>query len=141
MPGVGNGPISMTFTPAATNPASSAASNMYPESRVSLPMRTVPPLGASTRAAALASLRAKSTVIGCSPTFPRTPSVPKNLRPIELLSLQRGRGDAHRVERGGHVVGAHDTRSMENRNGGQRDAARNSIIDAATGDLRQHGLS
>jgi len=28
MPGVGNGPISMTLTPAATKPASSAASNM-----------------------------------------------------------------------------------------------------------------
>ena len=44
MPGVGSGPISITLTPAATKPASSAASNMYPDSRVSLPMSTVPPL-------------------------------------------------------------------------------------------------
>ncbi len=28
MPGVGSGPMSMTFTPDATKPASSAASNM-----------------------------------------------------------------------------------------------------------------
>jgi hypothetical protein len=34
-------------------------------------------LGASTRAAALASRNAKSTVIGAWPTRPRTPSVPK----------------------------------------------------------------
>jgi hypothetical protein len=37
-------------------------------------------LGASTRAAALASRSAKSTVIGGSPTLPRTPSVPKYFR-------------------------------------------------------------
>src|SRR5689334_4951326 len=104
-------------------------------------MSTVPPSGASTRAAALASLSANSTVMGCSPTLPRTPSVPKNLRPIELFSLERRRRDAHRVERGGHVVGAHDTRSVENRNGGQCDAARSSIIDRAAGELRQHGLA
>jgi hypothetical protein len=40
-------------------------------------MSTVPPCGASTRAAALASRRAKSTVIGEVPTWPRMPSVPK----------------------------------------------------------------
>src|SRR4030095_3683108 len=104
-------------------------------------MSTVPPLGASTRAAALASLRANSTVIGCSPTLPRTPSVPKYLRPIEALSLSDCRRDAHRVERGGHVVGAHDTRSVENRNGGQCDAARSSVIERAARELRQHGLA
>src|SRR4029078_10935913 len=104
-------------------------------------MSTVPPFGASTRAAALASLSANSTVIGCSPTRPRTPSVPKYLRPIELLSLQRRRRDAHRVERGGHVVGAHDTRSIENRNGGQCDAARSSIIHCPAGELREHGFA
>ena len=50
---------------------------MYPESRVSLPTSTRPPSGASTRAAAPARRRANSTVIGCVPTRPRTPSVPK----------------------------------------------------------------
>src|SRR6187549_368535 len=119
MPGVGSGPINMTLTPAATNPASSAASNMYPDRRLSLPMSTVPPLGASTRAAALARRKAKSTVSGNSPTRPRTPSVPKYLRPIELISLADGGRDAHRVQRGRHVVGAHDTRSVEDRNGSQ----------------------
>src|SRR5689334_24903926 len=104
-------------------------------------MSTVPPSGASTRAAALASLSANSTVMGCSPTLPRTPSVPKNLRPIEALSLSDCRRDAHRVERGGHVVGAHDTRSMENRNGSQCDAARNSVIDRAPRELREHGFA
>ena len=39
-------------------------------------------------------------------------------------------GHADRVDRRGHVVGAHDTRSVENRNGGQRDAARSSLIDS-----------
>ena len=49
----------MTLTPAATKPASSADSNMYPDSRVSLPISTAPPCGARTRAAALASRKRK----------------------------------------------------------------------------------
>src|SRR5688572_6826895 len=126
MPGVGSGPINMTLTPAATKPASRAASNMYPERRVSLPISTVPPEGASTRAAALASRSAKSTVMGLSPTRPRTPSVPTYLRAIELLSLVYRGGHADRVNGRRHIVGAHDTRSVENRNGGQCDAARSS---------------
>src|SRR6188508_920596 len=104
-------------------------------------MSTVPPFGASTRAAALARRNAKSTVSGNSPTRPRTPSVPKYLRPIELLSLtDRGR-DTYRVQGGRHVVGAHDTRSVENRNGGQRHAARDATFYRSAGDLRQHGLA
>ena len=43
--------------------------------------------------------------------------------------------------RGGHVVGAHDTRSVENRNGGQCDAARQSLVHRAARELRQHGLA
>src|SRR5687768_11157781 len=138
MPGVGSGPISITLTPAATKPASSAASNMYPESRVSLPISTVPPCGASTLAAALASRNAKSTVIGYSPTRPRMPSVPKYLRAIECFSLGHRRGNADGVDRGGHVVGAHDTRSMENRNGGKGYASRSSVDHLTSRELRQH---
>src|SRR5436190_7284961 len=104
-------------------------------------MRTVPPFGASTRAAALARRNAKSTVIGCSPTRPRTPSVPKYLRAIETLSLRYRRGHPDRVDCCGHIVGAHDTRSVENRNGGQGDASRSSIIDIPPGDLREHRLA
>src|SRR5512143_1299549 len=77
MPGVGSGPVNSTSTPAATKPASRADSNMYPDTRVSLPINTVPPRGASTRAAALARRSAKSTVMGGVPTWPRMPSVPK----------------------------------------------------------------
>ena len=54
MPGVGNGPSNRTSAPAATNPASSADSNMYPDNLVSLPIRTLPPVGTRTCAAALA---------------------------------------------------------------------------------------
>src|SRR4051812_12799821 len=104
-------------------------------------MSTVPPCGASTRAAALANRSAKSTVIGCSPTRPRTPSVPKNLRAIEICSLCNRSGNADRVDRGGHVVGAHDTRSVENRNGSQCDAARSSIINCAARERLEHGLA
>src|SRR5690606_39345458 len=44
---------------------------------LSLPISTVPPCGARTCAAELASRNAKSTVIGTVPTRPRMPSVPK----------------------------------------------------------------
>src|SRR6185437_7890795 len=97
MPGVGSGPISITFTPEATKPASRADSNMYPERRVSLPMSTVPPSGTSTRPAALARFSAKSTVIGCSPTLPRTPSVPKYFRVKQRALLLRVRNPKLRV--------------------------------------------
>src|SRR6185436_3218851 len=104
-------------------------------------MSTVPPLGASTRAAALARRKAKSTVSGNSPTRPRTPSVPKYLRPIELISLADGGRDAHRVQRGRHVVGAHDTRSVEDRNGSQGHAAGNATFYRSASDFCQHGLA
>ena len=56
------------------------------------------------------------------------------------LPGRRG-GHADRVDRGGHVVGAHDTRSVENRNGGQCDAARSSFVDHPARELGQHGLA
>src|SRR5687767_10712566 len=108
---------------------------MYPDRRVSLPMSTVPPCGASTRAAALARRSAKSTVRGCSPTRPRTPSVPKYLRPINLFSLDHRGRNAHRIHGRAHVVGAHNTRSVQNRNGGERDAACQAFIDIAAGEV------
>src|SRR6516225_11714718 len=128
MPGVGSGPISMALTPAATNPASSADSNMYPDSRVSLPMSTVPPCGASTRAAALASWSAKSTVIGCSPTRPLTPSVPKYRRPISvsIVSLN-GRGHLQGVDRRSHIVRADDSRALERGENRERHTAVNAL--------------
>src|SRR5690242_3688736 len=104
-------------------------------------MRTVPPLGASTRAAALARRNAKSTVSGFSPTLPRTPSVPKYLRPIEALSLVYRHGHAHRIEGGRHVVGAHDTRSMENRNGGQGHTAGDSGTHVTPREPREQGFA
>ena len=86
MPGVGIGPNKRMSTPAADNPASSALSNIYPDTRVSLPMST---LGlpraprAKTRPAAQPSFITKSGVMGATPTRPRTPSVPKYLRSLE----------------------------------------------------------
>ena len=53
--------------------------------RVSLPMMTFfTPSLASTRPAAQPNLRAKSGVIGYSPTFQRIPSVPKYFR-LDML--------------------------------------------------------
>ena len=40
-PGVGIGPHNITSTPAAAKPASNAASNKYPEIRVSFPISTL----------------------------------------------------------------------------------------------------
>src|SRR5579862_4842028 len=76
-------------------------------------MSTRPPSGVSTRAAALASRSAKSTVIGDSPTRPRTPSVPKYL--FKSLPLQYCVHHADRIERRGHVMGAYDAGPHANR--------------------------
>src|SRR5688572_19437708 len=104
-------------------------------------MSTVPPFGASTRAAALARRNAKSTVIGCSPTRPRTPSVPKYLRAIESFSQSHCMRDTHGIHRRGHLVGAHHTRSLENRNGGERDAPRQTVTDVTPRERREHRLA
>src|SRR5688572_25116964 len=101
-------------------------------------MITLPPLGASTRAAALASRRVKSTVIGTSPTLPRTPSVPKYFLAIAVdpclpyplrasRALSGGPCDSDGVAGRPHIMGAHDTRSMQGRNGSQGKAARQAI--------------
>src|SRR5688572_27327169 len=152
MPGVGIGPVSHTSTPAATKPASSADSNMYPDTRVSLPMITLPPAGASTRAAALASRRVKSTVIGTSPTLPRTPAVPKYFLAVAVDPCVRYSLRAGRALPGGpcnpdgiagrpHIMGAHDTRSMQGCNGSQRQAAREAVLDGPPDQPCQHGLA
>src|SRR5262249_3195160 len=87
-------------------------------------MSTVPPCGASTRAAALASWSAKSTVIGCSPTRPLTPSVPKYRRPISLSILcLYGRDHLQGVDRRGHIVRADDSGALERRENRERHAA------------------
>src|SRR5689334_23163264 len=98
-------------------------------------MRTMPPSGTSTRPAALARLRAKSTVMGCSPTRPLTPSVPKYFRVKEAsscyifgsapclqkdfgggrsnLAVLQGRHHLQGVYGGGYVMDTKDTRAIE----------------------------
>src|SRR5690606_40768779 len=61
---------------------------------LSLPISTVPPCGARTCAAELASRNAKSTVIGTVPTRPRMPSVPKYRL---LMDSSLGRSEERRV--------------------------------------------
>ena len=72
------GPRSSTFIPAEARPASSADSNMYPDMRVSLPIRISPrPCLENTFPAAQPRRSINSAVIGSIPTRPRMPSVPK----------------------------------------------------------------
>ncbi len=82
MPGVGSGPVNKTCTPAEVKPACKAASNIYPEIRVSLPKMMVMCVRNSlylvnTLPAALPNFKTKSGVITELPTFPLIPSVPK----------------------------------------------------------------
>ena len=58
-----------------------------------------------------------------------------------MLYLDYRRGHPYCVDRCGHIVGAHDTRSVENRNGGQCHAAGQTRIDRAPGNPRQHGFA
>src|ERR1700730_16810304 len=111
-------------------------------------MSTVPPSGASTRAAALARFKAKSTVIGCSPTRPRTPSVPKYLRPnflclrplcISAVSARRHR--LQRIHRRGHIMCPDDARVMQYRHDRERHAAGEPIAVAPPEDARQERFS
>ena len=68
---------SVTYS-SAERPASKADSNMYPEIRVSLPIRTwLPDLLPNTRPAAQPSLSTNLGVMEPCPTRPRMPSVPK----------------------------------------------------------------
>ena len=99
--------------------------------RRACPCRPAPcrPCGASTRAAALARRSAKSTVIGCSPTRPRTPSVPKYLRLTDSISvlLHSRRAQRAATLTASTVAATSCARTMrapcQHRRGRQRDAA------------------
>src|SRR5690554_6917024 len=122
------GPSSNTSTPAAEIPACSADSNIYPEIRVSLPIKILLcPSAANTAPVAQPSRNTKSGVIGYSPTVPRMPSVPKYLRVISRLlgnNAQRGNlllhcllhsvGHTQCIHCGSHIV---DTQNMSPLNG------------------------
>src|SRR5215469_15574920 len=117
-------------------------------------MSTVPPSGTSTRPAALARVSAKSTVMGCSPTRPLTPSVPKYLRAKEKsssyvvgsgalrmrgytqgtccmwrnLAVLHGDHYLQGIYRGGYVVDPEDTRAVQGGNHREGDAAMDSLL-------------
>src|SRR6185312_7212253 len=103
-------------------------------------MSTLPPSGASTFAAALASCSAKSTVMGCSPTRPRTPSVPKYRLAKSASGLHGGHG-LQGIDRRRHVVSAHDARALQYRHHGERDAAVNPLRCRAVENLAEHRLA
>ena len=85
--GVGTMPSRTGLSPILVRPAIKAASIIWPERRVSRPMTTSrPPFGAKVRAAAIASRKADSAVMGGVFTRPRMPSVPKYCRAmIQIL--------------------------------------------------------
>src|SRR5436190_18370455 len=89
MPGVGSGPVSQTSAPIATMPEASADSNMYPESRVSLPIaiRVWRPGWRSRAAIAMPSRVTVALVIGSRFATPRIPSVPNRVRPLLIAIL------------------------------------------------------
>src|SRR4051812_32459232 len=131
-----------TSTPAAENPASSAASSMYPEMRVSLPMQTAEcwrwPLTSPARTlpAAYPSRRTKSGVIGLAPTVPRTPSVPKYLRVI-LECLPHG----DHVPGFLHIMHAQYCRAALQRKQSHRETSGKALLNRSPGELAQSGLS
>src|SRR5262249_23067065 len=104
-------------------------------------MSTVPPSGASTRAAALARFNAKSTVIGCSPTRPRTPSVPKYLRVNASPSIPHGCDGLQRVHRRSDIVSAHDARAVHHRHHGERNAAVHARVSRLIENPAEHRLA
>src|SRR5215469_2990406 len=90
IPGVGSGPTSQTSTPIEQMPDSSAVSSMYPDSRVSLPMRILRRRleeFRNTCASARPSFRAVSEVIGSRFATPRTPSVPNSLGCLSIVAV------------------------------------------------------
>src|ERR1044071_9354752 len=94
MPGVGSGPVSQTSAPIATMPDASADSNMWPDSRVSLPIaiRVWRPGWRSRAAIAMPSRVTVALVIGSRLATPRIPSVPNSVRPLLIVWLvARGR--------------------------------------------------
>src|SRR3569832_2856546 len=148
MAGVGMGPSKRISTPAAERPACNADSNIFPEMRVSLPMRTLPGppwVRASTLPAAPPSFRTNSALLGDSPTLPRMPSVPKYRRCVasiiaaspsaftnavrsyraHLRALHSGRGAyrrRHLLRMHGSrlLVGAYHRRPLRDRQRGER---------------------
>src|SRR5262245_44155011 len=128
----------MTSTPAAAKPASSAASSMYPEMRVSLPMSTAgcAPFGSaerrtSTSPAAKPRRITNSGVIGDSPTLPRTPSVPKYFLPMSLTFSFESREHLERVPSRGHIVDAHDSSSALHRQQSGGEARGQAVVRAS----------
>src|SRR3954465_8609252 len=89
MPGVGSGPVSQTSAPIATMPDASADSNMYPDSRVSLPIaiRVGRPGWRNRAAIAMPSRVTVALVIGSRFATPRIPSVPNSMRPLLIVTL------------------------------------------------------
>jgi hypothetical protein len=87
IPGVGITPTRIAFTPMEQIPETSAFSSMYPEMRVSLPMRILGtcPFFLKRCAVARPMFMAISDVMGYSFATPLIPSVPNNL-PIAFLS-------------------------------------------------------
>src|SRR5689334_16785266 len=109
-------------------------------------MSTEPPLGTRTRAAALASRRAKSTVIGACPTLPRTPSVPKYFLlkgqfsdEIQRMMLaERRAGNADGIHGFRHIMRPDDPGSVQDSNGRQRHTPRQAARDGPAGELADH---
>src|SRR5687767_6673036 len=91
--GVGTGPQSSTSPPMEQMPETRAFSSMYPEIRVSLPMRmrgTCLLPRPATKVTARPRLRASSGVIGCSLATPRMPSVPNSRRSVGAPGVTGG---------------------------------------------------
>src|SRR5213592_4319856 len=103
-------------------------------------MSALPPCGASTRAAALASLNVKSTVIGASPTCPRTPSVPKYFLAIHYSRANR---PCYRDGIAGfrHIVATEDASATQRSDGGQRQAPCQALFNRPAQQFTQHGLA
>ena len=83
-PGVGMGPKSLTFIPTERNPAWRAASSIYPETLVSLPINTVFHPSCLKTIPAAYPIRRQASGVTLVSTGPLIPSVP-NFRLINLL--------------------------------------------------------
>ncbi|MNP30634.1 hypothetical protein D3C76_1237140 [compost metagenome] len=147
MAGVGIGPSSITSAPAATRPASRADSNMYPEIRVSLPirMRHLPCLRKAIPAAQ-PSLSMKSGVIGNCPTCPRIPSVPKyfllmNMLRVFLFRRLNCSDHAYSVDGFRDIVHAQDAGTLCHRQRGKGETAVQALMDLPSQRLANHAFT
>src|SRR5574340_1077129 len=115
--------------------------------RVSLPISTVgcwfggrlPRSATSTWPAAYPKRMTNSGVIGDSPTLPRTPSVPKYLRPI-LLFLH-SIPDGQRIAHGRNIVYPEQTRATRHGCEMRRHAGKFALLDRTPGQGAQHRLA